>query len=146
MTTSAATPRPAGPRREDPDARRHRDEVPSITDAPEALEDDQARRVRRYLIQMGFRVVCFWGAYLASGWLRWSLVVIAVVIPYIAVILVNAGRDRVQYDTSAMVPDAPKELPPLAEGAHIIVVDPEPDPGPEPDADKHTGSNPEEQH
>ncbi|QAY70795.1 DUF3099 domain-containing protein [Xylanimonas protaetiae] len=135
MSTSAATPRPAGSRREDPDARRHGDEVPSITSAPESLEDDQARRMRRYLFQMGFRVVCFWGAYLASGWLRWTLVAIAVVIPYIAVILVNAGRDRVQYETSAVVPEGPKELPPLPDGARVVVVDPEP--GPDPDPDPH---------
>lgn len=110
--------------------------VPSITSVPEPLADDQARRMRRYLFQMGFRVVCFLGAYLASGWLRWSLVVIAVVIPYIAVILVNAGRDKVSYDTSTVTPGDPKQLPAVpvdlgADGAHIVVVDPEPDPGPE---------------
>ncbi len=110
--------------------------VPSITSAPEPLADDQARRMRRYLFQMGFRVVCFLGAYLASGWLRWSLVVIAVVIPYIAVVLVNAGRDKVEYDTSIVTPGDPKQLPAApvdlgADGAHTVVVDPEPDPGPE---------------
>jgi hypothetical protein len=113
VSTSAATPRPG--------ARRKDEAVPSITSAPEALEADQARRMRRYLFQMGFRVVCFLGAYLASGWLRWTLVVFAVVIPYIAVILVNAGRDRVQYDTHAVVPEAPRQLPPMPEGAHVVV-------------------------
>lgn len=82
--------------------------------------------MRRYLIQMGFRVVCFVGAYFVTGWLRWTLIVFAVVIPYVAVILVNAGRDRVEYESSALVPEAPKELPPLPDGARVVVVDPEP--------------------
>lgn len=124
MSSDAAghkLPHPASSRQAEP--------VASITSAPEPLADDQARRMRRYLFQMGFRVVCFLGAYLASGWLRWSLVVCAVVIPYIAVILVNAGRDRVQYETSAVTPEAQRELPapvdPGAEGARVVVIDPE---------------------
>ena len=103
------------------------DEVPSITTARESLEDDQARRMRRYLYQMGFRVVCFVGAYFVTGWPRWTLVVVAVVIPYVAVILVNAGRDKVEYASSAVVPEAPRELPPMPDGAHVVVVDPEPE-------------------
>ncbi|ACZ30446.1 hypothetical protein Xcel_1415 [Xylanimonas cellulosilytica DSM 15894] len=106
--------------------------MPSITNAQEPLADDQARRMRRYLFQMGFRVVCFLGAYAASGWLRWTLVVVAVVIPYIAVILVNAGRDRAQYDVSGVVPQAPRELPAAAQDAMVpdgvrVVVDPDPE-------------------
>jgi hypothetical protein len=126
VSTSAASPRQP--------ARRRDEDVPSITSAPEPLADDQARRTRRYLMQMGFRVVCFIGAYFASGWLRWTMVAIAVVIPYVAVILVNAGRDKVRYDTSAMVPDTPKELPPLPDGAVVVeqVIDhvDDPDDGP----------------
>ena len=37
----------------------------AITSAPASLSDDQARRQRRYLIQMGARVVCFVGAIIA---------------------------------------------------------------------------------
>lgn len=43
---------------------------------------------------MTIRTVCFVGAILASGWLRWALVAGAVVLPYIAVIMANAGRAR----------------------------------------------------
>ncbi len=69
-----------------------------ITSAPEALADDLARRQRRYLWQMGIRVLCF----LAAG-LLWShvpvgvsltLVAAAAVLPYVAVLLANAGRER----------------------------------------------------
>jgi hypothetical protein len=92
------------------------DVVHSITTAPEALEADQARRMRRYLYQMGFRAVCFVGAVLTSGWLRWSMVVVAVVIPYLAVIVVNAGRDKVEYDVPSVTPEPPKELAPATVG------------------------------
>lgn len=86
--------------------------VYSITSAPEPLADDQSRRMTRYLVQMGIRVVCFLGAiFLADGWLRWVLVVGAVVLPYSAVLFANAGRDRVSYDTSPVTPTAHAQLP-----------------------------------
>jgi len=73
-------------------------EVPRITTAPEPLADDVARRTRRYLVQMGIRLVCFllavttWGH--IPGWLSGLLLIGAVVLPYVAVILANAGRER----------------------------------------------------
>jgi len=72
--------------------------VHRITSAPEPLADDLARRQRRYLWQMGVRVVCF-----AAAGLMWShvpvavpivLLVAATVLPYVAVLLANAGRER----------------------------------------------------
>lgn len=71
-------------------------EVPSITTAPEALTEDLDRRARRYLIQMSIRVVCFFGAVLVDHWSRWLLLAGAVVLPYVAVVLANAGRERGQ--------------------------------------------------
>jgi hypothetical protein len=59
---------------------------------------------------MGFRALCFIGAVLTSGWLRWTMVVFAVVIPYVAVILVNAGRDKVEYDVAPPVSQPLREL------------------------------------
>ncbi|MEU2200171.1 DUF3099 domain-containing protein [Isoptericola sp. NPDC019482] len=111
MSNARATspgPRPSGGRRHGADQGA---EVPSITSAPEPLEEDQARRTHRYLVQMGIRVICFLGA-IAVGdtWVRWVLVVAAVVLPYSAVLFANAGRDRVSYDTSPMVDVAPTEL------------------------------------
>ncbi|WP_249670860.1 MULTISPECIES: DUF3099 domain-containing protein [Cellulomonas] len=73
-------------------------QVHRITSAPTALADDLARRQRRYLWQMGVRVLCF----VAAG-LLWShvptavsiaLVAAAAVLPYVAVLLANAGRER----------------------------------------------------
>jgi len=66
----------------------------SITGAQTPLSEDQRLRTRRYLISMAIRTVCFIGAIVASGWLRWTLVFGAVILPYVAVIMANAGRKR----------------------------------------------------
>jgi hypothetical protein len=84
--------------------------VPSITSAPEPLAVDQARRTRSYFIQMSIRVVCIIGAVVTDGWVRWALVAAAVVLPYSAVLIANAGRDRTEHDTSPMTPVAAPEL------------------------------------
>lgn len=74
------------------------EDVHRITAAPEPLAIDQARRARRYLIQMGIRIVCFALAVLLWGrvyaWVSLVLIVGAVVLPYVAVLLANAGRER----------------------------------------------------
>ncbi|MHA3947504.1 DUF3099 domain-containing protein [Cellulomonas bogoriensis] len=86
----------------DHDAGRPDDEVLQITDAPVPLDQDQQRRARRYLIQMGIRVACFLGVALIDHWSRWLLLVGAVVLPYVAVVLANAGRERGQASTTLM--------------------------------------------
>ncbi len=68
--------------------------VQSVTSAPQSNADDQGARMRRYLLAMGIRTVCFVLAIVASGWLRWSLVAAAVVLPYVAVVLANAVGPR----------------------------------------------------
>lgn len=79
-----------------------------ITSAPESLADDLARRQRRYLAQMSFRVVCF-----VLGGALWGrvptivpvlLLVAATVLPYIAVVLANAGRERPTGEPSTVDP------------------------------------------
>lgn len=66
----------------------------SVTTAPQSAADDQGVRVRRYLTAMGFRLVCFVLAYFTTGWVRWSFVAGAVVLPYVAVVLANAVGPR----------------------------------------------------
>ncbi|MBX9244484.1 DUF3099 domain-containing protein [Actinotalea ferrariae] len=99
---SATAPRRTG-RQETP--------VQSITGAAEPLTDDIARRTHRYLVQMTIRVVCFVGAVAVDHWTRWVLLVGAVVLPYVAVLLANAGRERTQgpdpYLAQAALPAAP---------------------------------------
>jgi Flp pilus assembly protein TadB len=79
-------------------SRRTPDAAQSITSAPEPLAADQARRERRYLIQMGIRIVCFLLAVLlwqyVPMWVSLVLIVGAVVLPYTAVLFANAGRER----------------------------------------------------
>lgn len=80
------------------------DEVHRITSAPEPLGVDVARRQKRYLIQMGIRIVCFALAVLTWGHLPIALSIVfivgAVVLPYVAVIFANAGRERRDTDVS----------------------------------------------
>lgn len=66
----------------------------TITGAQAPLSADQRARTRRYLISMAIRTVCFIGAIVTTGWLRWTLVAAAVVLPYVAVVMANAGRKR----------------------------------------------------
>ena len=75
----------------------------SITGAKVPLSEDQRQRTRRYLMSMAIRTVCFIGAIVASGWLRWTLVAGAVILPYIAVIMANAGRGRSRSAAPTMI-------------------------------------------
>jgi Flp pilus assembly protein TadB len=89
---------------------RETDDVISITSAPEPLADDLARRTRRYLLQMGIRTLCFvlavvlWGV--VPMWVSLLFIVGAVVLPYVAVLFANAGRERTDIAPSYVEPRA----------------------------------------
>jgi Protein of unknown function (DUF3099) len=77
------------------DVRRHRDEAVRITTAAPSREEDISGRQRRYVMSMGVRTVCFVAAVLVgAGWLRWVLVAAALLLPYVAVVMANAGGSR----------------------------------------------------
>ena len=57
------------------------------------LEETHQRTVR-YLVSMGVRTACFLLAVVVHGPLRWVFVLAAIVLPYIAVVFANAGRER----------------------------------------------------
>lgn len=102
-------------------SRRTPDDAQRITSAPESLAADQARRERRYLLQMGIRVVCFLLAVLlwrhVPLWLSLVFIVGAVVLPYVAVLFANAGRERRDEAPPGMVPrmlDAAPAVRPVA--------------------------------
>lgn len=80
-----------------------RDEVYSITGAPRSARADRDFRVKRYLVSMGIRTVCFIAAILVQGPLTWVLFAAAVVLPYISVVIANQAT-RVRQ---------PSGLPPL---------------------------------
>ena len=69
-------------------------DVYSITEVSSGTSQEQKRRQATYLVGMGLRTVCFVGAILASGTLRWILVGGAILLPYFCVVLANAGRER----------------------------------------------------
>lgn len=66
-----------------------------ITSAPISPADEMAGRMRRYIIAMTIRTVCFIGAVvLRDTWVMWVLLVGAVFLPYVAVVLANAVNRR----------------------------------------------------
>jgi len=81
-----------------------------ITTARKSVPDDQAARIRGYVISMSIRVVCFVLALVTSGPLRWAFVAGAVFIPYLAVVYANSGREPNEDPPETLVGDQ-RELP-----------------------------------
>lgn len=69
-------------------------EVYTITEAQRGLSDEQGGRQRRYLVAMLVRTACVLGAIIVPGWPRWVLIAGAVILPYLAVVIANAGREN----------------------------------------------------
>lgn len=66
-----------------------------ITSAPISPADEMAGRMRRYLIAMTIRTLCFIGAVVfRDSWAMWVLLVGAIFLPYVAVVLANAVNRR----------------------------------------------------
>jgi hypothetical protein len=84
--------------------------VHTVTSASTSTTDDQDQRVRRYLTMMGIRVVCFGLVFVTTGWLRWTAVIAAVFIPYVAVVLANAVSPRQAGSIQSVTPrdDTPR--------------------------------------
>jgi hypothetical protein len=81
-----------------------------ITTARKSVAEDQAIRVRGYVISMSIRIVCFILAFVAGGWLRWVFVAGALIIPYVAVVFANGGREPAP-ETPETLRQAGHELP-----------------------------------
>lgn len=69
-------------------------EVFTITEAQRGLSVEQGGRTRRYLVSMGIRTACVIAAIFVPGWPRWVFIAGAVVLPYLAVVVANAGREN----------------------------------------------------
>jgi hypothetical protein len=103
-----------------PHVHRHRHDEPvvqSVTSVPESLAEEQAGRIRRYLITMAIRTLCFIGAVVtatqgAPWWLWGTLAVLAIVLPYVAVVLANAVRPRLSGSSAPVAPrgDGPDQI------------------------------------
>ncbi|NUU23227.1 MAG: DUF3099 domain-containing protein [Streptomycetaceae bacterium] len=64
-----------------------------ISGARKGLSEDVRGRQRRYVVSMSVRTVCFLLAVIFSGPLRWVFLAGALLLPYIAVVVANAGRE-----------------------------------------------------
>ena len=89
----------------------------SVTSVPESLAEEQAGRIRRYLLTMVVRTVCFVLAAVtatqgAPWWLWGSFAVAAIVLPYVAVVLANAVRPRLPGSSAPVTPrgDGPDQI------------------------------------
>jgi len=72
--------------------RRDRSEPVRITTASRPRSEDIRGRQRRYLISMGIRTVCFLLAVASMGhWFMWIFLAGSLFLPYIAVVMANAG-------------------------------------------------------
>ncbi|MFC7492404.1 MULTISPECIES: DUF3099 domain-containing protein [unclassified Knoellia] len=90
-------------------SRRERGEptVQSVTSARTSKEEDLNARMKHYLVTMGIRTGCFVLAVVTTGWVRWTCVALAVVLPYVAVLFANARSPRVAGRVSAVTPRDP---------------------------------------
>jgi type IV secretory pathway TrbF-like protein len=78
----------------------------SISEARESLDDELHHRMKRYLISMSIRTVCFILAVVLEGWLRWTMAAAAIVLPYVAVVMANAGPRRTVRSAARYSPTA----------------------------------------
>lgn len=83
--------------------------VYSVTSARTSLTDDQLARNKRYMLSMSIRVICFILCIVTDGWLRWTFFVGALVLPWVAVVIANAGREQ-RAKTSTTILGGPNEL------------------------------------
>ncbi|MBV1778596.1 DUF3099 domain-containing protein [Paeniglutamicibacter sp. ABSL32-1] len=104
--------------------------VHRITEAQESHTVEQHSRVLKYTISMSVRLACFIAAFFVHGWLQWTFLAAAIVLPYVAVVIANGGADVTKRQPPAeyFAGDGPR---PLASGGTAgtapASADPEPD-------------------
>jgi hypothetical protein len=76
--------------------KRRDEEVHNITEAQSALSADIPARQRKYFYSMMIRTLCFLLAVITPSPYRWFFLVGAVTLPYISVIVANAGRETIR--------------------------------------------------
>jgi hypothetical protein len=68
--------------------------VHSITAAAQSHSEDMDTRIRRYLISMAIRTVCVILVLVIDNPIRWVFAALAIVLPYVAVVMANAAGSR----------------------------------------------------
>ena len=93
-------------------ARHQAGEPVRITTASASRDEDIAARQKRYLLAMGFRTVCFVAAiFVTPVWARVVLIIAALVLPYVAVVMANAGSTRSDGFALLDGSSGPRQLP-----------------------------------
>lgn len=91
-------------------------EVFTITEAQRGLSVEQVPRQTRYIVSMLIRTVCVVGAIFIPGWPRWVLIAGAIALPYLAVVIANAGRENDEPGTLGVAPSTARALASGASG------------------------------
>ena len=102
-------------------------DVFNVTAAQRPLSEEQTGRTRKYLISMLIRTLCVIGAIFIPGWPRWVLIAGAIVLPYLAVVVANAGRENDEVGSMGITPVLQTALPPTSSRVIIgEVIEPSP--------------------
>ncbi|MFY9636353.1 MULTISPECIES: DUF3099 domain-containing protein [Pseudarthrobacter] len=80
--------------------------VHSITDAATAHSEDMHRRMVKYGLAMGIRMVCLILIFVVDGWFKLLMVAGAVFLPWIAVVIAN-GSDKAEVHSDSLLDYAP---------------------------------------
>jgi len=86
-------------------------DVFNVTAAQRSLSQEQMGRTRKYLFSMAIRTGCLIAAIFVPGWPRWVLIAGAVVLPYVAVVIANAGQDKDTAGDLGVAPGIQTALP-----------------------------------
>ncbi len=81
-------------------------EVHSITDASAAHSAEMRRRMIKYAVAMGIRMVCLVLIFVVDGWWRVLPIIGAVFLPWFAVIIAN-GSDHIEVHSDSLLDQAP---------------------------------------
>jgi hypothetical protein len=78
------------------------EEIFDVTSAQRSLTTDQGDRQKRYFIAMMIRTACFILTVATPSPIRWFFLAGAIGLPYIAVVVANAGRETMSSGRAVM--------------------------------------------
>lgn len=92
-----------------------------VTTAAQSRREELRRRELKYVLTMSVRVVCFiLAATLFHGVLRWIAMFLALVLPWLAVVVANAPFRSSGAGPTPVTPRAPASLPPAHDRERVV--------------------------
>ena len=92
-----------------------------ITSAAQSRREELRRRELRYVLTMSVRVVAFiLAVILFHGVLRWIAVFLALVLPWLAVVIANAPFRATGGAPNPVTPRGPASLPPARDHERVV--------------------------